>query len=122
MSQTARVLGWLLLVALVVVTLAPIEHRPVTAAPVSLERFGAFALLGFLFFLGYPARRLQVLALCVVGAGALEAMQMLDPSRHGRLPDFMAKASGCVFGGLASLPVRHVMLPRLKRAWPFASS
>jgi hypothetical protein len=95
----ARALAWLLLIALVFVTVCPIEYRPHPRGfPVTLERLGAFALLGFLFALGYPGRRWQVCALIVMAAGALEASQMLDPSCHGRLTDFAVKALGGALG------------------------
>ncbi|MER2264606.1 VanZ family protein [Methylobacterium oxalidis] len=107
MSAAARPLAWLLFAALLVVTLAPIGYRPVSAAPVSLERFGAFALLGFLFAAGYPRRRWQVLALTLAAAGLLEILQMLQPTRHGRVADFAVKAAGCGLGGLAALAIAH---------------
>lgn len=109
MSRTSRILGWLLLATLVFATLAPIGLRLVSGAPVSLERFGAFAVLGFLFAFGYPKHRWQVTALVVLAAGGLEALQVVDPTRHGRVADFMVKATGGGVGvavalGLALLP------------------
>ena len=109
MARTSRILGWLLLAALVIVTLAPIGLRPVSAAPVSLERFGASALLGFLFAFGYPQRRWQVLASVILAAAGLEALQVVQVTRHGRMTDFLVKGMGGSFGvamatGLAFLP------------------
>jgi hypothetical protein len=98
LSKASRLLGWLLLAALLVVTVCPIGLRPVSGAPVSLERFGAFALLCFLFAVGYPHRRWQVAILTVAAAGSLEALQMLQPTRHGRAADFLVKMGGCGFG------------------------
>ncbi len=98
----ARLLAWGLLAALAVVTAAPIGLRPETALPVSAERFGAFALLGFLFACGYPRRRLAVLALTVAAAGLLELAQLVQPTRHGREADFLVKAAGGGFGWVAA--------------------
>lgn len=98
----ARLLAWGLLAALAVVTAAPIGLRPETALPVSAERFGAFALLGFLFACGYPRRRLAVLALTVAAAGLLELAQLIQPTRHGRGADFLVKAAGGGFGWAAA--------------------
>ncbi|BCM82659.1 hypothetical protein NS228_10060 [Methylobacterium indicum] len=112
MSRASRLLGWLILAAITVATVAPIGYRPVSGAPVSVERFGAFALLGFLFALGYPRHRWRVLLLTVAAAGALEAFQLLEPSRHGRIADFMVKVVGCGFGSAASLAAGLVW-PRL---------
>ena len=111
MTKTSRILGWLLLVGVVVATLAPIGLRPVSHAPVSLERFGAYAAASFLFAFGYPRRRWQILGLLVLVAGAMEALQTLELTRHGRFGDFAVKAAGCWFGAmvasvLAFIPAR----------------
>ncbi|MEA1834268.1 VanZ family protein [Methylobacterium durans] len=113
MSAVARALSWLMLAALVVVTVAPIGYRPVSAAPISVERCGAFALLGFLFAFGYPRWRWQVFVLTLAAAGLLEILQMLQPTRHGRVADFAVKAAGCGLGGLAALALAY---------WPGASA
>jgi hypothetical protein len=95
MIKSARVLAWLLLAALVFVTVCPIEYRPHPPGfSVTLERLGAFAL----FAVGYPRHRWQVGVLIVMAAGGLEASQMLDPSRHGRVADFAVKAVGAIMG------------------------
>lgn len=109
MHRIARLLGWLALAAVVFATIAPIGLRPVTGGPVSLERLGAFALLGFLFAFGYPRHRIPVLALVVVAAAGLEAFQLLEATRHGRMADFLVKAVGGGIGvalgsGVGALP------------------
>jgi VanZ family protein len=94
----ARWAALLLVGAVGVFTLAPIELRPVTAAPANWERFAAFTVMGALFCLGYPHHRLRVVALVIGAAGALEVLQHLNPSRHGRLPDGAVKAAGALWG------------------------
>ncbi|MPR12787.1 VanZ family protein [Microvirga tunisiensis] len=93
-----RWVAWLLLCAITVFTLTPIEFRPVTGSPVSLERFAAFAAMGAAFGLGYPKHRLHVLVLLVGIVGFLEVAQNYVPGRHGRLPDGVVKASGALLG------------------------
>jgi VanZ family protein len=93
-----RWLAWLLVCAIAVFTLAPIGLRPVTAAPVSLERFAAFAAVGVAFCLGYPKHRLHVLVVLIGIVGLLEVAQNHVPGRHGRLPDGIVKASGALLG------------------------
>lgn len=100
MQRSARILGWLLLAAAVFVTLCPIGLRPVTGQPLWLERSAAYALLVLVFSVGYPRRRLVVLILTIVAAGAQEAVQALEWSRHGCLSDFYVKAAGCGLGWL----------------------
>jgi hypothetical protein len=103
-----RWVAWLLIVAIAIFTLSPIEFRPVTAAPVSLERFAAFATIGAAFCLGYPKHRLQILVLLIGIVGFLEIAQNIVPGRHGRLPDGMVKASGALLGAaFATFVTRH---------------
>ncbi|TXM65633.1 VanZ family protein [Methylobacterium sp. WL103] len=108
MMKTSRILGWLLLVGVVFATLAPIGLRPVTDAPVSLERFGAYAVVSFLFAFGYPRHRWQVLGLLVMIAGAMEAMQNLELTRHGYFGDFAVKAAGCWFGVMLAVVLAFI--------------
>ena len=93
-----RWVAWLFVLAIAVFTLAPIQFRPVTGAPVSLERFAAFAAMGVAFCLGYPRHRLPILVLLLGGVGFLEVAQNHVPGRHGRLPDGLVKASGALLG------------------------
>jgi VanZ family protein len=103
-----RWLAWLLVLAVAVFTISPIGFRPVTAAPVSLERFAAFAAMGTMFCLGYPKHRLHILVLLIGIVGLLEVAQNLVPGRHGRLPDGMVKASGALLGvAFVMLATRH---------------
>lgn len=113
MSRASRILGWLILAAITAATIVPIGYRPVSAMPVSVERAGAFAVLAFLFALGYPRHRWRVLVLVVVAAGALEAFQLLEATRHGRVADFLVKVFGCGCGTAASLAADMVW-PRLR--------
>lgn len=95
--RTAQVASWMLLSVIVYATLTPLAHRPGTGF-VSPERFGAFALTGAAFTIGYPRRWPSVLFGLLVGAAALEAMQCLLPDRHGRLADLAIKSAGLVSG------------------------
>ena len=108
MMKTSRILGWLLLAGVVFATLAPIGLRPISHAPVSLERFGAYAAVSFLFAFGYPRHRWQVFGLLIVIAGAMEAMQTLELTRHGRFGDFAVKAAGCWFGVMVAVVLAFI--------------
>ena len=108
MMKTSRILGWLLLVGAVFATLAPIGLRPISDAPVSVERFGAYAMVSFLFALGYPNRRWQIVGGLIALAGAMEAMQNLELTRHGRFGDFVVKAAGCWFGVMVAVVLAFI--------------
>src|SRR5207302_1503387 len=70
MLQTLfRVAAWLCLAAITVLTVVPINHRPSTAIPADVERFLAYAVLAFLFSIGYPRRRMMVVIFVIAVAG-----------------------------------------------------
>jgi VanZ family protein len=103
-----RWVAWLLLIAIAVFTLSPIELRPTTAAPADVERFVAFVATGIAFGFGYPKHRAIVLVLLIACIGLLEVSQNLVPGRHGRFPDAVVKASGLFLGiALDMLISRH---------------
>lgn len=82
---------------IVFATLAPISLRPETGG-VSFERFTAFALLGALAACLYPRQLGWVAALVVAIAFALEAIQLIVPTRHGEIADATVKAFGALSG------------------------
>lgn len=94
MTLALRVVAWLLLAGLIFVTLSPIDLRPISPLPVQLERAAALALIGFVFAIAYP-RRILLVALVVLGATVgLELLQLIQPSRHGRVIDAAVKLIG----------------------------
>ena len=97
-TRMARLGAWLAVAFIVLATLAPIGLRPTTAAPVNLERFGAYFVVGILFTIGYPDRRRWILLGLCLGAIFLEASQNLIPTRHGRVADALVKVAGGVTG------------------------
>jgi VanZ family protein len=97
-SLILRGAAWLLLIAVAVFTLSPIQFRPVTAAPADVERFVAFALLGGVFCLAYPRQRRVILLLVLASAGVLEALQHVVPGRHGQVHDLLVKVVGAIAG------------------------
>jgi hypothetical protein len=90
--------AWVTFAFIVFSTLAPLHLRPVVARNADLERFAAFAMLGLLFGLAYPHRRIADLSFVVSAAGVLEILQLMTPDRHGHLLDAMIKAVGGTFG------------------------
>lgn len=107
-----RIAAWSALAAIAIMTLGPISARPViVATSAQAERLLAFAMLGVLFGLAYPGRWRTVLILMVGAAISLEALQLVMPGRHGRLPDLVAKMIGGL-GGMAIGQGFAALLPR----------
>jgi VanZ family protein len=99
--------GWLLVVAIVVLSLIAPSLRPVTFLPHNLEHAAVFAIAGFAFGLGYPGRTAQHITMMVIFAGAIELAQFYAPGRHPRLIDFVVDAlSGCAGVAAAALLAR----------------
>lgn len=66
--------------------------------PPHVERFIAFAIAGGLFAVAYP-RHILFGALIVLSAAVIfELLQLLEPSRHGRLFDAGVKIAGGMAG------------------------
>lgn len=107
--MTSRIFAWLLLAAILYVTVSPIEFRPMTNEPPNVERLWAFAAAGFLFALGYPRRLWLVFAIIVGTAFAFEAAQLLVPSRHAHLADALVKSVGGGLGLVAGYVVNRAL-------------
>ena len=104
--------AWLLVAAIAILTLVPIGLRPVSGAPVNMERFAAFAVIGVCLGLGYPKHRLSILLVVAGIIGVLELAQHLVPSRHGRLPDGTIKMAGALLGlAAATIGSRSRIVP-----------
>lgn len=96
-----RLLAWIALGVIVLSTLTPNELRPQSGLPVQWERLLAFAVVGFLLAIAYP-RQLLVITVVVLGVAVLlEALQLLTPSRHGRVFDLAVKLAGGSAGMVA---------------------
>ena len=77
LRKVAKPAAWLLVAAIALVTLGPIEIRPTSGLPVSLERLVAFGCTGAAFAIAYPQRRTAVLAGLVALAGVLNSCNCL---------------------------------------------
>jgi VanZ family protein len=103
--------AWACLIFIIYATLSSAGSRPeltVTqpAVVVFLERFGAYGLLGFLFWLAYPSRIVFVCLLVFGSAVVLELLQIVIPDRDARVIDAAEKFAG----GLAGISAAKVFL------------
>jgi hypothetical protein len=79
-------------------TIGPISQRPETLLPASLERLIAWACAGAAFAKAYADRSALMLLMLVSAAGLFELAQIESLHRHGRLSDFLVKATGSLVG------------------------
>ena len=95
--------AWACLIFIIYATLSSADARPELtgtepALVVFIERFGAYALLGFLFCLAYPGRVALVCLLVFGGAVLLELLQIFIPDRDARIVDAAEKLTGGAVG------------------------
>lgn len=99
-GTAAKAFAWLLLAAILFVTVSPIGLRPHTIITVTIDRAGAYAVTALLFALAYPHRWKRVALLLIASAFLFEVMQVLSPTRHAHFEDAAVKSLG-VCAGLA---------------------
>jgi VanZ family protein len=87
--RSARAAAWILASAIVVLSLVPSDLRPETDLPHHLEHFLIFFITGCAFGLGYSRTLGRLATLLVLFAGLVEIAQLLQPSRHARISDFL---------------------------------
>jgi len=105
--------AWAALAAIIFVTVSPIGLRPRDILPVDIDRAFAFAGLAMLFVLAYPRQWLWGGLLLVAGAGAIEMLQLLSPTRHATVDDAMVKAGGALLG-VALAMATNLLLGRVR--------
>lgn len=101
-----RVLAWILIAGIVVLTVVPASDRPETGVEHNYEHFLAFALVGLVFALAHSHRLLLLLSSGVVFALLLELAQIPLATRHARLEDFLVDALGACLGIAAAYLTR----------------
>jgi len=102
------IVAWAAVGCIVLVTLAPIDMRPMVSNAPGYERFFAYAVLGFLLWQAHPRRLLLISGIIVVLATSLEALQHLTPDRHGHWFDLFEKLAGGLVGMFAAHTVSSI--------------
>ena len=111
--------AWLSLVAILFVTICPIDLRPHTMTEVGSDRAGAFAVMALLFVSAYPRHWKSIAILLALSAPGLELLQALSPTRHARFDDALVKAAGVLAGATAARVLFHLAMflsRRMQRA------
>ena len=102
-----QALGWLCVLAIIVLSLVAPSLRPVTFLPHDLEHAAIFALCGLALGRGYPRRIVHHMVMLVIFAAAIELAQFYAPGRHPRLIDFVVDAlAACAGVALAAVILR----------------
>jgi VanZ family protein len=107
-----KVISWVLIIGLVIITVIPANERPDTGLQHGIEHFAAFALTGLVFGSAYAWQLRTLLLSAMVFALLLELSQIPLATRHARLEDFIVDAAGAC---LAILFARFIR--RLARKW-----
>jgi VanZ family protein len=99
-ATVVRLLAWISVIAIAILSLVPVAFRPHTGAPKYSEHFVAYLVTSALFVLAYKSvRRAPAIVIgLVVYAGSLEFAQLWVPGRMARIGDFAAGALGVVVG------------------------
>ena len=101
-DRLLRAGAWLLVIAIVILSVVPPSLRPITDAPHDLEHLAIFAATGLAFGFGYRFRHLYQAVGLAAFAGAVEIAQYWVPGRHARLGDFTVDALGACIGVFAA--------------------
>lgn len=102
LQHISRVVAWVTLAAILVLSVVPPGARPVTPFPHKIEHAGIFLLNGLAFGVAYCGYELPSSFAAVIFCAAVEVAQLMIPGRHARLSDFFVDAIAmCVgiFGG-----------------------
>lgn len=108
-TRLFKILPWLALAAIIFATISPIRLRPHDIASVDVDRAGAFAVMALLFVLAYPRQWIVCAVLLILGAGGIELLQYLSPTRHAHLEDATVKAAGAAIGCLVGWTINQII-------------
>jgi len=98
-QRSLRVCAWFCAILLAYLSLIPGDLEVRTGAPTLLEHFAAYFGTAMFFMLGYPRKRVLIIASLMVYAGFLELGQLISPGRFASIVD----ATASIFGvGAAS--------------------
>jgi VanZ family protein len=104
MQKLFRTAAWLLILAIVILSLAPAAVRPTTIAGSGAEHFFIFLATGLAFGFGYPRKPWFIASVLLIFAAFIEITQNWVPGRHARMSDFVIDSVATSLGiGLSSL-------------------
>jgi VanZ family protein len=102
-----KILAWVLVVGIVVVSVVPASDRPETGVKHNYEHLLAFGLVGLAFALAHSWRPMVLLSSGIAFALLVELAQVPLPTRHARIADFLVDAFGASLGITLACLVRR---------------
>ena len=121
MTRTIKIVAWLLLLSIIVLSVVPPSFRPITVLPHSIEHLTMFSVTGLAFGSAYASRYRDTFALVLFAvdfAAGVELVQLMIPGRHARLSDFIVDAFGLCIGVVFGTWLKQWTDSRL---WPAAT-
>ena len=115
--QLLRIVSWLGVSAIVVLSLLPGQDRPHLVDVSQFEHLAAYGIVGLVLAFAYAQRRVQLaigLGLTAL-AGALEIGQLWIPGRYARVIDWAAGSLGAWLGIGAGITLAWLLLRRRPR-------
>ena len=97
-QNIGRVVAWLALAAIVVLSLVPPGARPTTFLPHKIEHAGIFFVDGIAFGIAYRGYEWLSSIGAVIFCAGIEIAQLMVPGRHARLGDFFVDAFAVCIG------------------------
>jgi VanZ family protein len=110
LQNVNRVVAWLILSSIVVLTVVPSGARPTTFVSHKFEHAGIFLMLGLSFGMAYLVRQWLLSIGAIVFCAAVELVQLYIPGRHARLSDFIVDTIAALVGiFLGSILLRNYL-------------
>jgi hypothetical protein len=93
LRNLARAGAWLMLAAIVVLSLVPPAFRPTTPMPHHVEHLSAFFLDGLAWGVSFPGHERLLSLAAVAFCAGIELAQRMVLGRHARVSDFIVDAA-----------------------------
>jgi len=110
-----RIAGWILVAAIVVLSLLPGQDRPHSGVPGEFEHLFAYLVTAVVLGIAYPERKTQVkfALFLVVLSAAMEICQLWIPGRQSELAGFLGSScGGAILGMMAVMVFPNRLRPR----------